>query len=71
MPAKYSENRDFGKPTKEAVNVARKMIKYIAKVTSQKLKYRARGAVFKVQGPVTTSFEVGDGGRGANLAVLS
>ena len=29
MPAKYSENRDFGKPTKEEVNVARKMIKYI------------------------------------------
>ena len=45
--------------------------KYIANVTSQKLKYRARGAVFKVRGPVTTSFEVGDGYGGANLAVLS
>lgn len=34
MPAKYAENQDFGKLTKEAVNVARQMIKYIAKVTS-------------------------------------
>ena len=34
MPAKYAKNQDFGKPTKEAVNVARQMIKYIAKVTS-------------------------------------
>ena len=35
--------------------------------------FRARGAVFKVRGPVTTSFEVwGGGGRvGENLAVLS
>ena len=71
MPAKYAENQDFGKLTKAAVNVARQMIKYIAKVTSQKLQYRVRGAVFKVRGPVTTSFEVGDGGGGANLAVLS
>ena len=47
------------------------MIKDIAKVTNQKLKYRARGAVFKVRWPVTSSFEVGDGGGGANRAVLS
>ena len=35
--------------------------------------FRARGEVFKVRGPVTTSFEVGGGGGrvGANLAVLS
>ena len=70
MPAKYAENQDFRKPTKEAVNVTRQMIKYIAKVTSQKLIYRARGTVFKVRGPVTTSFEVGDGGGGANLVAV-
>ena len=33
--------------------------------------FRARGEVFKVRGPVTTSFEVGGGRVGANLAVLS
>ena len=32
---------------------------------------RARGAVFQVQGPETTPFEVGGGEGGANWAVLS
>ena len=37
---------------------------------TEMLQFRARGAVFKVRGPVTTSFEVG-WGVGANLAVHS
>ena len=34
-------------------------------------RFRVRGAVFKLWGPVTTSFEVDGGWVGANLAVLS
>ena len=33
--------------------------------------FRARGAVFKVRGPVTTSFEVGGGGGGTVLSFVA
>jgi len=39
----------------------------ISMLSSAGLSHRARGTIFKVQGPVTTSFEVVEGGT--NLAV--
>ena len=71
MPAKICRKSRSWKAYERGGKCSKANEKYIANVTSQKLKYRARGAVFKVRGPVTTSFEVRDGGGGANLAVLS
>ena len=53
-------------------HAARFIIRDYNKTSSvtEMLQSRARGAVFKVRGPATTSFEVG-WGVGANLAVLS